>query len=165
MSYSDADLITAVVVPFGLLVIWVFFILCVSCGPPWRCWKKNARKVCCFEQTICALFTLCANNIFRNSGLWAAWGGLYLKWSLFFLLIVFYTKILVLVYCNTNVSILGLVLFTQVTLVKQESVTIQNQSTEAHQALGWMWLRLDSPASTYALLSLLYTALYLLGFY
>lgn len=81
------------------------------------------------------------------------------------MLIVFYTKILVLVYCNTNVSILGLVLFTQVTLVKQESVTIQKQSTEAHQALGWMWLRLDSPASTYALLSLLYTALYLLGFY
>lgn len=52
ISYSDAGQITAVVVPFGLLGIWAFFILCVSWGLPWRCRTKNGRKKRCLEQTM-----------------------------------------------------------------------------------------------------------------
>lgn len=101
---------------------------------------KNARKVHCSEQTTCALFALCTINVLKKLRALGCLGRLifggefhvvFCLWG-FFSLIVFYTKIPVLVYHNTNISVLVLVLFTQMAAVERESVIIQNRNTEPH---------------------------------
>lgn len=105
INHSDADLITAVIVPFGDLDF--LHSLCYV----WIHRRKNARKRCCFEWTICALFSLCANNILESPQDCRLTEDTYIWRGFFSFIIVFYTKILMLalVYCDYYTIMLMLI--------------------------------------------------------